>query len=160
MARWSRNSRTSWQSLALAMLVTGCEGGTSESPGPVDPGPGLAGQYALVAPFTAYEGIQHDSAWGNYQLKVVATSGSLEIGRDSSYLHELRLETYMDGQLVYQSRWGDHGRWRLAGDTLQFDSEYFENLVFRGSGGGRELVVLQDIVGEGVIAAFPFQRQP
>lgn len=160
MTRWSRNSRPSWQSLALAMLVTGCEGGTSESPGPGDPAPGLAGQYALVAPFTAYEGIQHDSAWGAYQLKVVATSGTFEIARDSTYRHELRLTTYMDGQPVYQGRWGDHGRWHQAGDTLRFASEYFENLAFRGSGGGRQLVVLQDVVGEGVIAAFPFQREP
>lgn len=160
MTRWSRNSRPSWQSLALAMLVSGCEGGGTEGPGPVDPGPGLAGQYALVAPFTAYEGIQHDSAWGNYQLKVVATSGAFEITGDSTYLHTLKLDTYMDGQLVYQGRWGDHGRWQLSGDTLRFDSEYFENVAFRGSGGGQQLVVLQDLVGEGVMAAFPYQRQP
>jgi hypothetical protein len=150
--------RASWQSLALAMVAVGCDSGSKEVTGP-GPGPGSVGSYRLEAPFTAYEGSQSDSAWGTYQLKVIATEGTLMLRADSSYEHRLRLEAYIDGQLAHRGPWSDRGLWRQQGDSLVFDSGFIQNLAFRGVREEAGLVLHQDVVGEGVIAAFPFSRQ-
>lgn len=158
MSRLSNPVRVSWQSLALAMVAAGCDSGSRETTGPT-PVPGAAGSYRLEAPFVAYDGTQSDSAWGSYRLKVIATEGTLALRADGAYDHRLRLEAYVDGQLAHRGPWADRGFWRQQGDTLAFDSGYIENLAFRGVRNETGVALLQDVVGEGVIAAFPFTRQ-
>lgn len=144
--------------LAAMLLLAGCSDTTEESK-PGGPGdPGLAGRYALETPFTAFEG-RVESEGGDFDLRVVATEGTLELVGDSTYEQQLRFQTFIDGQLAGQSRWTDRGDWRARGDTLHFDSGYIGGLAFRGVKGDRRVRVLQDLVGEGVVAEYPFRRQ-
>jgi hypothetical protein len=86
--------------------------------------------------------------------------GALAFASDSTYEHRLQLEAYVDGELADRSRWTDRGLWRFAGDTLHFDSGFIENQAFLGQGNSERLTLIQDVVGEGVVASFPFVRQP
>jgi hypothetical protein len=143
--------------LALMLLLAGCSDATENSNGsPGGPPPGLSGSYELQAPLTVFD----DTVAGEspFHLRVLATGGSLVLAEDSTYQHQLRFESWIDGTLSGRSRWTDRGQWRARGDTLHFDSEYIGGLVFRGIGGDRSVTVVQDLVGEGTTAEYPFRR--
>jgi hypothetical protein len=141
--------------LAVMLLVAGCNDATDSSPG--DTPPGLTGSYVLQAPVTVFEGVVQ-SPEGDFHLRVLATGGSLLLARDSSYEHEVRFESYIDGQLSARPRWVDRGQWRARGDTVDFDSDYIEGLVFRGVTNEGAVTVEQDLVGEGTKAGYPFRQ--
>jgi len=137
------------------LLLTGCSDATGGSPGTTPPD--LTGSYVLQAPVTVFEGVV-PSPDGDFQLRVLATGGSLLLSEDSSYEHEVRLESYIDGHLSARPRWVDRGQWRASGDTLHFDSAYIEGVAFRGAGGPQGVTLEQDLVGEGTTAKYPFRR--
>ncbi len=153
------SNRVSWQSLALAMVAARRDSGLGESPRPIERAPEMAGSYWLGAPFTAYEGTQRDSAWGTYPITVIATEGRLRLGEDGTYEHQLQLETRIGGQLAHRGRWGDRGSWTSTRDGLAFESKVIQSLAFTGVGSEGRLCLMQDVVGEGRLAAFPYTRQ-
>ena len=137
------------------LLLAGCSDATSSSPGTTPPP--LTGSYVLQAPVTVFEGMVEDPE-GDFHLRVLATGGSLVLAQDSTYEHEVRFESYVDGSLSGRPRWADRGQWRARGDTLHFDSDYIGGLAYRGVSRDRSVTVLQDLVGEGTTAEYPFRQ--
>lgn len=144
--------------LTTMMVLAGCSDSTGEGNPPADPG--AAGTYTMNAPVLAFEGRVIEPEQGDFDLRVVATEGTLELASDSTYEYHARLDTYVDEVLAGKQIWQDRGDWRLVGDSIHFESQYLEGLTFKGSrtAGGMELTL--DMVGEGSQAHFPFERQP
>lgn len=149
--------------LAAMLLLAGCSDATREpgTGGPEDPGnepPGLTGDYGLQGPYTAFEGRVPDGQGGEMQLKVVAMDGSLVL-TDTTYEHQLRSETYIDGALAGRANWHDRGWWVAQGDTVYFNSNYIGGLHFRGIKNSGTVRVLLDLVGEGTLPEYPYRRR-
>lgn len=143
------------RAVLVAALLSGCGEGTGTSPG--GPTPGVPGTYLLQAPLPVFDDLVPDPE-GDFHLRVVATGGSLVLMTDSRYQHEVHLEAYVDGQLSGRQGWVDRGDWRAAGDTLHFESGFIGNLVFRGVREDHAVKLVQDLVGEGITAEYPFHR--
>jgi hypothetical protein len=100
--------------------------------------------------------VQDDS--GSFHLRVVATSGWLELGANGRYDHGIELAATIDGQPAPTTHWRDHGMYTVRGDTVDFESAYLENVSFHARVADRRLHVDQDLVGEGRAAQFTFGR--
>lgn len=144
--------------LATMLLLAGCSDSTGEGNPPADPS--AAGNYTMNAPVLAFDGRVIEPEQGDFDLRVVATEGTLELASDSTYEYHARLDTYVDEVFVGKKIWQDHGDWRPVGDSLHFDSQYIEGLTFKGSRTGASMKLILDMVGEGTTAHFPFERQP
>lgn len=135
------------------------------------------GRYALEqvdgAPLPAaiFDGVVADTS-GDFHLKVVATTGWLELTAGGRYDHGVDLAVTIDGQPQPMVRWRDHGVYVQHADTvplgprksvqrsntLSFDSEYLQNVSFDGAIEQGRLHIVQDLAGEGRVARFSFRR--
>ncbi|HEU4697907.1 MAG TPA: hypothetical protein VFS40_01895 [Gemmatimonadales bacterium] len=144
--------------LALATLLGAAACGDGST------GPGsLAGRYALAQvegaalPAPIFDGTVPDPN-GDFHLRVTATTGWLELTADGRYDHGVDLAVTIDDQPQPPVRWRDHGVYTVAGDSLAFDSEYIENVAFRGSIEAGRVHVVQDLSNEGPTARYTFAR--
>jgi len=144
-------------SLGAAVAVAlGC---TAESGAPLD----LAGSYALAEalgqplPATIFDSIigPQDSS---FRLTVRVSGGSLVLTEPGSYRHELALTVSVDGAPPQAQSWFDHGLYEGAPPLVRFDSDLVQNRSFTAHWRGSELVVTQDVVGEGMPVAFRYRR--
>lgn len=110
--------------------LLGCgDGGTAPS--------GLAGRYQLTTvaeaalPTPIFDQQVADSS-GGFHLRIDAVGGWLELTSDGHYEHAVDFTSSIDGQPQPAPRWRDRGQYSLRGDTLDFSSEYIENVSFRG----------------------------
>jgi hypothetical protein len=132
--------------------------------GPTTPA-ALAGRYPLqrVAgsplPAPIYDAVVPDTS-GNFHLRLDATTGWLELTADGHYDHGVDLAVTIDGTPQPTTRWRDHGRYTVQGDTLAFDSDYIQDVSFRGvAGAGRVQVdqnLAEPIAGAGAAVRFTF----
>jgi hypothetical protein len=87
-----------------------------------------------------------DSA-GTIQVYLVADT--LDVQAGGRYIQHAHIEGRINGQLVGQLRWSDHGVYTRDGNRVSFDSDYIENVQFQAdyAADGR-LHVTQDLTGE------------
>jgi hypothetical protein len=152
---------------ALTVLL----GGTVAcSDGPVTPS-SPAGQYALAQaagqplPGTVFDGIIDDPTGvsPSFHLQFVATSGSITLTNDGLYQHAIDLTATIDGAVQPTTLWRDHGQYTLRGDSVQFVSDFHQNVQFAGSAGTGRLDIEDSLVvrllGQGPPTQFSFVRQ-
>jgi hypothetical protein len=141
---------------AAVAVALGC---AEESAAPLD----LAGSYALAEalgqplPATIFDSIigPQDST---FRLTVRVTGGSLVLAEPGSYRHDLALTVSFDGAPPQTQSWVDHGLYEHAPPSVRFDSDLVQNRTFTAQWRGNELVIMQDVVGEGVPVEFRYRR--
>lgn len=142
-----------------AILAASCSGATAPR--------GPAGTYALSSvegsalPAPVFDGVIHDphEVDPDFHLRIVATSGQLTLSSTGHYEHAVQLDAEIDGQAQPAMRWRDRGTFAVRGDTLQFDSDYHENVFFHGALKAQAITVVQDLPGEGQAVRYTFTRE-
>lgn len=152
---------------AITILVAGvvaCGDGPTTPSGPV-------GQYALThaagqpLPGTVFDGTIDDPSGvtPSFRLRMVATSGALTLTVDGAYQHAVDLTATIDGAPQPAIHWRDHGLYTSQGDSVQFVSDFHENVQFAGSAAAGRLEIddslVVRLVGEGPSTRFSFVRQ-
>jgi hypothetical protein len=146
----------------LGFLLLAGAGACSD--GPTTPAE-LAGRYPLRSvagaplPAPIFDAVVPDPG-GSFRLRLDATSGWLELTADGHYDHGVDVAVTIDGTPQPVTRWRDHGRYTVQGDTLAFASEYIQNVSFRGLAGADRVHVDQNLAerlaGTGTPARFTF----
>lgn len=117
--------------MSLACLAAACGGGKDGGNGPTGPGGGgnaIAGDYLLVgAEGNAVPVVINSPICGPSEID----NGGLTLGADGTYQLQFNWRNENGPQFV-----GDHGRYRVAGTGLQFQSEAWGDQFEGGVDGG------------------------
>jgi hypothetical protein len=114
---WRAMGGAGLTAIAAVLFIAGCSGTTGETSGPAEPG--VAGNYALEVPFVAFQGRIADPEGGDFDLRMVATQGTLALAADSSYEHRIVFETYIDDRLDARPNWMDRGEVYASAEDLE-----------------------------------------
>ncbi|GAB4459735.1 MAG: hypothetical protein OHK0029_22690 [Armatimonadaceae bacterium] len=142
-----------------AVVIAGCSSGSRNSGSQTT----LAGNYALIAadgqalPATVFDDTINIPE-GSFRLRAAATSGFLRLNPDGTYEQQVIHDTFTDDAYDSSPRWTDRGTYRFSGGTLQFTSNFIENVRFEATRQNNELRVRTDLIGENRPVVYVYQK--
>ena len=139
----------------LTLITAGCGGGHSSNPGPtVEYHLLTADTRALPAPIFDDTVIDDPS----FHLLIVTEQGTIRLKPNGFYEHRIQSQVWIDGVRNLKNKYVDHGLYRVKGQRIEFESDLIEYRAYSGTLVNGVINLQNDIIGEGKINAFVYQK--
>jgi hypothetical protein len=109
-------------------------------------------------PATVFDGTITADPQPPFQLRVIATSGSISVDASGHYIQRVEHDALVNGVLSARVTRSDHGECTRSGTQLQCISSFLQGVEFTGTFLGQTLTISQDLsnAGEGRAAAYRY----